>query len=380
MMRVLHIVPSFYPAIYHGGPIFSLYELCNGLAEQGVELRVLTTDTAGPGKRVKADSFPQLTPAGYPVYFCRRWLFVSVAPGILWHMIGLIRWADVVHLTAVYSFPTIPTLALCRLFNKPVVWSPRGSLLRWEGSTQLGLKAIWERVCRLVSPRKLILHVTSEEEAEQSLTRYPGLKFAVISNSIHIPAGVSPVLQNGALRLLYLGRIDPKKGIENLLAACALLNKNSDLSWWSLTIAGTGDLQYVESIKTLTKKLVLSSRVKMVGEVMGETKQQLYENADVVLLPSYSENFGMVVAEALAHGVPVIASKKTPWQRLEEKGCGLWVDNDPESLAKSITEINGMPLKEMGRRGRRWVQEEFSALQKAKEMVEVYEKLMNGRR
>lgn len=379
MMRVLHIVPSFYPAIYHGGPVFSLYELCNGLAEQGVELRVLTTDTAGPGKRVKADSFPQLTPAGYPVYFCRRWVSVSVAPRMLWRMIGLVRWADVVHLTAVYSFPTIPALTLCRFFSKPVVWSPRGSLLRWDGSTRVRLKTIWEEVCRLVAPRKLVLHLTSKEEAQQSANRYSGLEVAVIPNSVEIPHDITHFPHTGVLRLLYLGRIDPIKGIENLLAACKLLNIKAELRW-SLTIAGTGDLQYVETIKTLIQKLVLSAQVKMVGEVIGNAKQQLFETADVLLLPSYSENFGVVVAEALAHGVPVIASKKTPWQRVEEKGCGLWVDNDPESLAKSITEINGMPLREMGQRGRQWVQGEFSALQKAKEMVEVYQNLMNGKR
>lgn len=165
-MKVLHVVPAFYPAVYHGGPICSLYSLCNALARQGVDLRVLTTDSAGPRKSVQVDAFPTMTPAGYPVYFCRRRFGVSVAPGLLAYMMRLIRWTDVIHLTAVYSFPTIPVLLSCKVLDKPVVWSPRGSLQRWEGSRRPTLKAVWERVCRVAAPRRLVLHVTSEEERE----------------------------------------------------------------------------------------------------------------------------------------------------------------------------------------------------------------------
>ena len=86
----------------------------------------------------------------------------------------------------------------------------------------------------------------------------------------------------------------------------------------------------------------------MMGEVLGDAKKQLFENSDVALVPSHTENFAIVVAEALAHAVPVIASKGTPWSELEVKRCGLWVDNDPATLADAMLKISTMPLQEMG--------------------------------
>jgi glycosyltransferase involved in cell wall biosynthesis len=110
----------------------------------------------------------------------------------------------------------------------------------------------------------------------------------------------------------------------------------------------------------------------MLGAVLSEGKKGLFECSDVALVPSYTENFAIVVAEALAHGVPVIASKGTPWSRLEEMQCGLWVDNDPEALASAIRSINTMPMQDMGLRGREWMQNEFSWRSVTKQMLDVY--------
>ena len=372
-MRVLFLTPSFYPAIYHGGPIFSGYHLCNTLAEKGVEVRVLTTDTNGPGQRLLVTEFPERAPAGYPIYYCRRLAAVSVSPGLLWRMIGMIRWADVVDLTAVYSFPIIPALFVSKLLDKPVVWSPKGALQRWQGSRRVWLKSIWDKVCRLVSPRRMILHVTSEKEGSDTQEKFPGFGVFVVPDSIEIPAEPRHIARDGTLRLLYLGRLDPIKGIENLLSACTLLNNGSAISW-SLTLAGTGDVAYAELIRKRIEANGLSERVKMVGEVKGEPKQSLFECADLLVLPSHQESFGMVAAEALAAGLPVVVSQRTPWRRVEEMGCGMWVDNDHESLAAAIKKMNQMPLTEMGRRGRHWMIQEFAWDRTVEEMKGLYRK------
>src|SRR5262249_46828558 len=159
---------------------------------------------------------------------------------------------------------------------------------------------------------------------------------------------------DGTLRLLFLGRLHPKKGIENLLEGCRTLASESDLKW-SLTISGAGEPRYVGALSARIKKRELQTPVKMVGENVGEGKQKLFAHADIAVIPSFTENFGLVVAEALAHGVPVIASRSTPWQRVEKVGCGLWVDNDPQSLAKAVLRMSRMPLRTMGQRGRAWM-------------------------
>ena len=171
-LKVLHVVPTYYPATYWGGPIHSLYGLCNTLSIAGdVEVKVLTSDSAGSNisERLNVETPCQQLPAGYEVCYCRRFLGHSISPGMLRRLPAMVRWADVVHLTGVYSFPTFPTLALCAMQGKPVVWSPRGALQRWEGSRKILLKSIWDKACNLLARKgKIILHATSSEEAEQS--------------------------------------------------------------------------------------------------------------------------------------------------------------------------------------------------------------------
>jgi glycosyltransferase involved in cell wall biosynthesis len=378
-MRVLHVTPSFYPALVYGGPTQSVYQLCCALVRNGCEVRVLTTDANGPDAVLDVDTDRDIEiENGLWVRYCHRIFDVSVSPALLRLLAARIRWADVVHLMAVYSFPTIPTLLLCKLLGKPVVWSPRGMLQRWEGTRKPKLKALWEMVCRLIAPKRFILHVTSDQEAAESAGRFSRAQIAVIPNGVEVPPSVSrpPSSVSGPqspreLRLVYLGRFDPKKGIENLLQARSMLNGDVG-SRLSLTIAGAGDVEYEKTLEITISQMAPAERPKMIGSVSGGEKAKLFENADVVVVPSYTENFGLVVAEALAHGVPVIASKGTPWQRVEQVGCGLWVNNSPESLAAAIKQISRMPLREMGQRGREWMQREYSWDLIAKRTMKLY--------
>jgi glycosyltransferase involved in cell wall biosynthesis len=212
--------------------------------------------------------------------------------------------------------------------------------------------------------------VTSQAEAEQSLKRFPGLRAVLIPNGVDVPDHPKRSASNGKLRLLYLGRLHPIKGIEPLLDACGIVG--GLLEDWDLSIAGTGSPPYVDFLKAKVKELGLSKQVEFVGEVFEEKKEELFAKSDVALVPSHTENFGIVVAESLAHAVPVIASKGTPWSGLETNRCGLWVDNDPETLASAIRKIRTLPLQEMGQRGREWMAKEFSWQSLSGEMLAAY--------
>ncbi|MBZ5684394.1 MAG: glycosyltransferase [Acidobacteriia bacterium] len=363
--------PSFYPSRVYGGTIHSGYGLCRGLAQLGCDVRVLTTDTDGLGRTLGVANDREVQVDGLRVRYCHKRLRHSVSPALLRVLPSYIQWADVVHLTAVYSFPTFPTLFLCRSSNKPVVWSPRGALQRWEGSSRVLHKWIWESICQKLAPRnKLVLHVTSQAEADQSLKRFPKLRASVIRNGVDVPRNLNRSASNGKLRLLYLGRLHPIKGIESLLEACRIVE--GALPDWHLYVAGTGSPSYVDFLRSKVQALGLSKRVEFVGEVFEKNKEALFAKSDVALVPSHIENFGIVVAEALAHAVPVIASKGTPWIGLEKNRCGLWVDNDPESLATAIRKIHTLPLQEMGLRGRAWMEKDFSWGSVCGEMLAVY--------
>jgi glycosyltransferase involved in cell wall biosynthesis len=373
-MRVLHVVPSFYPAFNYGGPITSVYELCAGLMRQGCEVRVLTTDANGLRAVLDvAKDAPVELPPGISIRYCPRIFRHSVSPELLRQLLPLVRWADLVHLTAVYNFPTFPTLAACRMLRKPTVWSPRGALQRWQSSRRAGLKAAWESVCRSLAPQGMVLHVTSAQEAVESGARFPAASSVVIPNGVELPKTVGHHNGSGQLRLLFLGRLDPKKGIENLLDACQGLNLDRP---WLLTVAGSGDAAYTAGLAEKTRRLGLQGQVRFAGEVRGEAKFDLFAASDLAIFPSHTENFAMVVAEALAHGVPVIASKGTPWSGVEAHGCGVWIDNDPATLAASIKRMSTMPLREMGQRGRKWVEAEFAWETVAREMLRLYGKLL----
>ncbi len=237
-MKVVHVVPSFYPAFNYGGPITSVYELCAGLVRQGCEVRVLTTDANGLGAVLEvAKDAPVTLPPGVLVRYCPRIFRHSISPRLLARLVPALRWADVVHLTAVYNFPTLPTLAACRWLGKPLVWSPRGALQRWQSSRRPGLKTAWESACRQLAPAEMVLHVTSAQEAAESAAKFPRARAVVIPNGVELPPRLDHRQGAGRLRLLFLGRLDPKKGIENLLAACQRLQLESP---WCVDHRGLG--------------------------------------------------------------------------------------------------------------------------------------------
>lgn len=380
-MRILHVSPAYYPATYWGGPIFSVYALNNALARlPDVSLTVLTTDSAGPQLEDRLDRSSLIgLYSNQEVIMTRRVAGACVSFELLQKLPELVRWADVVHLTATYSFPTIPTLVLCRIFNKPLVWSPRGAIQdahEWEGSRRRKLKRVWEQICNtLIHRGKVITHTTAERERVATQERLPRATAVIAPNGVDVP-DVLPERDwflNGRLRLMYLGRLSPKKGIENLLHA---IDRIEDPTV-SLTIYGAGDIAYSARLKKLAGRLgLLGTSVFFAGNVDGEAKSTAFHTADVCVVPSHTENFCMVVAEALAHGVPVIASRGTPWAEIEEKRCGLWVDNNPESLAQAITRIRYMELPEMGQRGRDWMIAEYDWDAIAKSMQNVYRSIL----
>ncbi|WP_411890140.1 glycosyltransferase [Yoonia sp. SDW83-1] len=353
-MKILHVVPSFYPAVKWGGPIRSTKAICDGVAGlPGMSVRVLTTDAASPDRSDRTG--PADLP--YPVHYARRRAGHAIAPGLLARLPDAVAWADVVHLTATYSFPTLPTLALARAMSRPVVWSPRGALQAtadWADAPRKRAKHLFERAAQALRPRDTVLHVTSTAEAAQSVARLPGIATALVPNAVDIPAlNLRPMPPDTRLRLLYLGRLHPKKGLDLLFDAMAKLPTDVVLD-----VYGTGAPDYTA---TLHRRAVQSGgRITLHGHVEGAAKAGAFAAADIFVLPSHSENFGIAVAEALAHALPVLTTTGTPWHGLDHQVCGRCIDLYRADLAAEIMDMACADLRRMGVVGRDWMRRDFS--------------------
>lgn len=353
-MKVLHIVPTFYPATYWGGPIWSTKAICDGIAAlPDVELRVLTSDAAGPAisDRVTPATLP------YPVHYARRVAGHCIAPDLLARLPRAIHWADLVHVTGTYNMPTLPAFVLARVLGKPLVWSPRGALQAtedWAESPHLHIKHGFEYLANILRPRDTVLHVTAAQEARQSVRRLQRIARAVIPNAVDIPVDLPRRQRDGSdCRLMFLSRLHPKKGLEALFDAMTRLP-----SRFTLDIYGTGDATYQRMLQLRAN--LSNGRIRMHGHVEGRAKAAAFAEADLFVLPSHSENFGIVVAEALAHRVPVLTTQRTPWQDVERHGCGRCIDLPHSDLAAEIAALAEHDLLQMGVRGRAWVRRDFS--------------------
>lgn len=380
-MKLLHVVPTFFPATRWGGPIFSTLALCDWAAAQpGIDLSVQTTDAAGPARadRIALPDKVQTMPLGYLVTYHRRIAGHSVSPGLLLALPRAIWRADIIHLTATYSFPTLPTLALARLLSRPVIWSPRGAILathEWPDAPRRRVKTLFERVARMLAPRRTILLVTAENEARATAARVPGLRVEIVPNSVQLPPDAALAGRHwrpqGKLRLLFLGRVHEKKGIELLIDAMSRLEPEVELD-----VYGTGTRDYLARLDSRIAALGLETRVRFHGHVDGEAKTRAFRDADLFVLPSHSENFGIAIAEALAHGLPAIATRNTPWAGLDKHDCGRCIALGVETLASAISELAAGNLEAAGQRGRAWAARDFSPQAVNARLRELYQDLL----
>jgi len=184
---------------------------------------------------------------------------------------------------------------------------------------------------------------------------------------------------HGKRLLLFLSRLHYKKGVEPLLQAWEAV-RNS-FPGWRLIIAGDGEVGYVASLKERVSTAGLEDSVAFIGAVHGEEKWALMKRAEIFVLPTLSENFGLVVAEALACAVPVITTKGAPWNDLEAETCGWWIDTGAMPLAACLSGALSLAsdcLAEMGKHGRRLVERKYLIEKTARMLREVYGWMLNG--
>jgi glycosyltransferase involved in cell wall biosynthesis len=268
----------------------------------------------------------------------------------------------VVHQHGVWLMTAGQCARVCRRHSLPMLVSTHGTLAPtcWRAGSRLK-PAWWRLASRPALAQASCLHATSELEADEIRARGLTQPIAIIPWGVDVPHAVPSTAHKGSCRtVMYLGRLVDGKGIDDLLRAWQLLEGvHRD---WSLRIVGPTDGPNAGALCRLAGVLGLR-RVTFAGAVHGSRKWEELASAELLVLPSHSENFGLVVAEALAAGTPVVTSSRTPWSELPGAGLGWQHDPGVLPLVGALGEAMGCSsgaLRAMGVRGREWIRENRS--------------------
>lgn len=360
-MKILHVITGIRKAA--GTSVFCC-ELANGLAIAGHNVTVAVVNPKAL----------DLYPLDYRVKL------ISISSLLTTDQLTD-SYYDVVHIHGLWSPKLHKASRWARKNRLPIVWSPHGMLQK------VALKTRWFRkylALLLYQWRDLskadLLHATAGKEKEA--IRRLGLKNEVVV----APLGVRVQLNEGMQilapkekrRLLFVSRVQKIKGLPNLIEAWSCLPKEIKTDW-EVRIVGPDQEGHIQELMLQSEELGVSGDFVFVGPKYADDLDKEYRSADLFILPSHSENFGSVVIEALARGVPVICSQGAPWEELETYKCGWWPEDSVNALQSTL--IKAMSLsdeecKEMGKRGRKLVEEKYTWEAVCKAMIRGYKQAL----
>ena len=286
---------------------------------------------------------------------------------------------DVVHINCCWLPLTALSLLWAKKAGQRVVLTPHGMLEPWimrrhYWTRKLPALLLYQRRAVKAADR---LHATAESERNNLLRLGYNDRITVVPNGVDIDDIAIKSSWKRRKEILFLSRVHVKKGINFLIEAAGRLRDRLD--GYTIRIAGEGDTAYITELKDMASRLGVADMVTFEGGVYGERKWELFRQADVFVLPTYCENFGIVVAEALASGTPVITTKGTPWDDLVTHRCGWWTDIGTDATTAALSAFIETPddvLADMGARGRRLVEDKYSAMAMAQAMTRMYASLV----
>lgn len=353
-MRIFLSVASLLPD--YGGPAKSVPRLARALAEKGIEVGLWSPDR----------SAPSVAPSHFGV---------QPLEGSLDRAMEAFGRIDIIHDNGIWLAHNhcLASIAVRRAI--PRVVSTRGMLEPWAMRHKRWKKRIaWALYQRRDLASTSALHVTSEAERKTVATfGWPGI-IRVIPNGVDLPEDGDAASRDGSRTLLFVGRIHPVKGLPMLLDAWSQVRPEG----WKLRIVGPDESGHRRELEMRIARLGIAASVEFSGALDGCALRLAYLDADGLVLPSHTENFGMAVAEALAHGLPVIATQGTPWKSLIDEACGWWVRGESDALAAAIRELTALDhqaRKSMGQRGRAMAIRQFSWNAVADSFIRLYESI-----
>lgn len=373
-LQVTHVVASLDSRC--GGPSRTIPALCEALMELDVDISILTQTGENESIGFKSVYGSMITsfPCGlrYP-----RWLGIPLVKALENSIIA--GHVDLIHTHGVWDFTNYRVAKLAKRYGIPLCIHTRGMLEPWALQNRQLKKAIALKTYQKQAfDYASLIFVTSDQERKG--LRLAGIKApaAVVPNGVpnskqssNPPAFVNPRVKT----MLFLSRIQKKKGLVNLLMAW----NNIASREWQLVIVGPDEEGHAKEIVDLSKNIGCDN-VLFFGEVSDFEKGGFYQYADLFVLPTFSENFGVVVVEALSYGLPVITTKGAPWESLLANSCGWWVEPNQSAIQSAMEEAMSLSddmLHEMGARGIK-LAESFDWRVIALETKTVYKWILGG--
>ncbi len=293
---------------------------------------------------------------------------------------------DILHVHGLWVWHDHKAQVWARKKGARIVLSPHGMLAPWALAHKRWKKFLpWHLYQKGDVSKADLIHTTSEQETKW--IRNLGFTNSIVEVPLgtDLPnSGLLHSIRNDGIRtLLFVGRIYPVKGLDLFLKAWAEVKESARKQNWRVELVGPDQAGYLQTLKRLCEAegLKVGDDVLFTGPLYGDDINQAYLNARALILPSYSENFGGVVVDAMSFGLPVLTSEATPWNFLQEKGCGWHFPLDVKALAEKLTTLFATPddaLCEMGARGRQLVANKYTWPAIAEQMKKAYEGLGVG--
>jgi glycosyltransferase involved in cell wall biosynthesis len=389
-MKINLIIPSFYPATIYGGPIFSTLHTCEELAKiEDVEIYVSTTN-ANMITRLDVETDKNIKfEENFFVKYYNETIINKISLSAFINIWKDIDKSDVVHVQSIFGTLTAISLVYAKLFKKPVVLSPRGSLGGWCIDNGSKFKQMWLNYLLKPLVKNIAWHATAQQEKDEILSIFldaevsiipNGIeydkfqKFNIMSNKEYLKKYTKQELSAEKI-IISMGRLQKKKGFDILIDSFSKVIQTQPKSM--LLIAGDDEGE-LEALEKRVPKLNLENKVFFIGAISGQDKIDFLANADLFVLPSHNENFGNVYIESLATGTPIVASKNTPWEEVEENDCGKWVNNTVEETSRAILTMLSKNQDEM-QVNAKMLAKKYDWKTIAKEFKKLYENILENK-
>ena len=390
-MKILQMIPAFHPAMAYGGTVAVSYQLSRELVRRGHEITVYTSDALDKNHRQK-DKFVEME--GIQVYYFKNlsnrlaWRRMVFNPSMFHQLRKEIKNFDIIHLHGFRSFQNILVHYYAKKYSIPYVLQAHGSVLPFFAKQRL--KRVYDQVWgnNILKDASKVIALTKTEAEQYKMMGVDEAKIEIIPNGIDL-SKYDDLPEMGNFRgnysitddekvILYLGRIHKIKGVDLLVEAFADLVK--ELDGVKLVIAGPDD-GFLPTLKAQIENLNIDNRVVFTGPLYGNDKLEAYVDADVYVLPSVYEIFGVTPLEACACGTPVIVTDRCGIADIIDGNVGRVVEYNKDQLRNAVFEmLEDDELRDrFGEEGMRFVRAEFGWGEIVKNVEELYKDCINGK-